>query len=243
MGNPAAARSSVPADPQDVYCGFRLPLLVLALTTGIAGFVDAFAFLRYGAFVANQSGNAVLLGVGVAGRHAGWPESGSSLIAFAVGTGVVSQLRAAPSRWSPSLRTLGCAVVTMALWAVLNTLLDYGRHGGWPRIALAAAGGLAMGALATLFARTAGITTAITYQSGTVAKLGERVARWLAGPNTSSRQRARHGVFLGLLALACYAVGGGLGTVAQHRPLWVPVWGTLALAALSVLVRSWRGRT
>ena len=110
MGDPAPARPSAISDPQDVYGEFRRPLLVLALTTGIAGFVDAFAFLRYGAFVANQSGNAVLLGIGLAGRHAAWPESAASLIAFAAGTGVVSQVRAARSPWSPSLRGLACAV-------------------------------------------------------------------------------------------------------------------------------------
>lgn len=241
MGDPAPARPSTISDPQDVYGEFRRPLLVLALTTGIAGFVDAFAFLRYGAFVANQSGNAVLLGIGLAGRHAAWPESAASLIAFAAGTGVVSQVRAAPSRWSPSYRGLACAVVTLALWAVLNVLLQHGRQGGPPRIALAAAGGFAMGALATLFARTAGISTAITYQSGTVAKIGERVGRWLAGPDTR-RKRARQGTFLGLLALICYATGGGLGTVAQQQPLWVPAWGALALSALSFLVRSRRSK-
>ncbi|MEU8165497.1 YoaK family protein [Micromonospora sp. NPDC049004] len=239
MGDSTSGQQS---DPQDASREFRYPLLVLALTTGIAGFVDAFAFLRYGAFVANQSGNAVLLGIGLAGRHAAWPESAASLIAFAAGTGVVSQVRAAPSRWSPSYRGLGCAVVALALWAVLNVLLHYGRHGGWPRIALAAAGGLAMGALATLFVRTAGITTAITYQSGTVDKIGERIGRWLAGPDTG-RRRARHGTFLGLLALTCYAAGGGLGTMAQEQPLWVPAWGALGLSALAFLVRSGRART
>ncbi|WP_328382983.1 DUF1275 domain-containing protein [Micromonospora zamorensis] len=241
MGDPAPARPSAISDPQDVYGEFRRPLLVLALTTGIAGFVDAFAFLRYGAFVANQSGNAVLLGIGLAGRHAAWPESAASLIAFAAGTGVVSQVRAARSPWSPSLRGLACAVLTLALWAVLNVLLHHGRQGGPPRIALAAAGGFAMGALATLFVRTAGITTHITYQSGTVAKIGERVGRWLAGPDTR-RKQARQGTFLGLLALLCYATGGGIGTVAQQQPRWVPAWGALALSALSFLVRSRRSK-
>ncbi|MFF4880005.1 YoaK family protein [Micromonospora sp. NPDC000668] len=239
MGDSASARPSITSDPQDVYREFRHPILVLAVTTGIAGFVDAFAFLRYGAFVANQSGNAVLLGIGLAGRHAAWPESAASLIAFAAGTGVVSQVRAARSRWSPSFRGLACAVVTMALWAALNALLHHGRQGGLPRIALAAAGGFAMGALATLFVRTAGIATAITYQSGTVAKIGERIERWLAGPGTG-RRRARQGTLFGLLALTCYAAGGGLGTVAQGQPLWVPAWGALALSALSLLVRSGR---
>ncbi|SCL73092.1 Uncharacterized membrane protein YoaK, UPF0700 family [Micromonospora peucetia] len=242
MGDSQPSTNGGTSDPEDSYREFRHPLLVLALTTGIAGFVDAFAFLRYGAFVANQSGNAVFLGIGLAGRHATWLESAASLVAFAVGTGVVSQLRAAHSRWSPSVRALACALVALSLWAVLNALLQYGRQGGLPRIALAAAGGLAMGALATLFARTAGITTAITYQSGTVAKTGERVGRWLAGPGTA-RRRARQGIFLGLLALTCYAVGGGIGTVTQQgQPRWVPAWGALALSTAALLLRQTRSR-
>ncbi|WP_433393568.1 DUF1275 family protein [Micromonospora sp. KLBMP9576] len=238
MGDAASAGAG---DPQDSYQEFRYPLAVLALTTGVAGFVDAFAFLRYGAFVANQSGNAIFLGIGVAGRHPTWFESAASLVAFAAATGVVSQLRHARSRWSPAARALAAAVAAMAFWAGLNALLHHGHQGGLPRIALAAAGGFAMGALATLFARTAGITTAITYQSGTIAKTGERVGRWLAGSG-AERSRARQGTFLGLLALTCYAVGGGVGTVAQAHPLWVPVWGALVLSALGLLLRPVRRR-
>ncbi|MFG1889270.1 YoaK family protein [Micromonospora sp. NPDC049051] len=242
MGDSASPRSSTgrdAPDPDDSYREFRRPLLVLALTTAIAGFVDAFAFLRYGAFVANQSGNAIFLGLSMAGRHPTWPESAASLVAFAVGTGVVSQVRAARSRSSPSARGLAAAVLAMSLWAVLNVLLRYGHQGGLPRVTLAAAGGLALGALATLFARTAGITTAITYQSGTVAKTGERVGRWLVGPGRG-RSRARQGALLGLLGLTCYAAGGGVGTVAQERPLWVPAWAALALSTVALLLRQVR---
>ena len=233
MGDPAPAGTG---DPRDSYQEFRRPLVVLGLTTGVAGFVDAFAILRYGAFVANQSGNAVFLGIGLAGRHATWRESAASMVAFAVATGVISRLRAARGPSSPPVRALAAAVAAMALWAVLNALLHHGHQGGQARITLAAAGGFAMGALALLFARTAGITTNITYQSGTVAKTGERIGRWLAGPQTD-RPRARQGTLLGLFALTCYAVGGGVGTLTQAHPLWVPACAALVLSILSFLLR------
>ncbi|MEU9508635.1 YoaK family protein [Micromonospora sp. NPDC048170] len=233
---PRPADRTGPPDPEDSYREFRHPLVVLAMTTCVAGFLDAFAYLRYGVFVANQSGNVVFLGIGSGGQHPDWPSAAASLVAFAAGTGVVTRLRAARSRWTPPVRGLAAVVVAMALWAALNVLFEYGRTGPPPRLALAAAGGFAMGCLATLFVRTAGIATSITYQSGTVAKTGERIARWLAGPGTD-RARARQASLLGLLTLAGYAVGGGIGTLAQQRPLWVPAWATLALLAVAPMLR------
>ncbi|MEV6813463.1 YoaK family protein [Micromonospora sp. NPDC051296] len=221
---------------------FRLPFLVLALTTGIAGFVDAFAYLSYGAFVANQSSNVVFLGIGPAGRHPTWPAAAASLVAFAAGAGVVTRLRATRSRWSAPVRVLVATVIATSVWAVLNVLLQYGRHGPQARIALSALGGFAMGCLATLFVRTAGVATTITYQSGTVAKTGERIVSWLAGPGVD-RTKARRASLLGLLTLVGYAVGGGIGTLAQQRPLWVPAWATLALVAVMFMVRPNPART
>lgn len=238
MPRPGPPRPADPrgADLEDSYREFRLPLLVLAVSTFVAGLLDAFAFLRYGVFAANQSGNAVLLGVGLAGEYPAWPGAAASLVAFAAGAGATSRLRAARGRRAPAARGLAAAVVTVWLWAALNVLFEYGRGGPHPRVGLAAAGGFAMGCLATLFVRTAGIATTITYQSGTVAKTGERLAAWLTGPGVD-RSAARRAALLGLLTLACYTAGGGVGTLAQQRPLWVPAWGSLALVAVAPLLR------
>ncbi|RBJ03187.1 DUF1275 domain-containing protein, partial [Micromonospora provocatoris] len=51
---------------------------------------------------------------------------------------------------------------------------------------------------------------------------------------------ARRGALLGLLALVSYSAGGAVGTLAQHRPRWVPLWGTIALAVLILLLRRHR---
>ncbi|WP_341715945.1 YoaK family protein [Micromonospora sp. FIMYZ51] len=232
---PAPANRTGP-DLADSYRAFRHPLVVLATTTFVAGFLDAFAYLRYGAFVANQSSNVVFLGIGPAGGHPAWPTAAASLVAFALAAGLTARLRAVRSRWSPVSRGLTAAVATAALWAVLNVLFQYGRSSPQLRALLAAIGGFAMGALATLFVRTAGISTTITYQSGTVAKTGERVVRWLAGPR-ADRSRARRASLLGVLTLAGYAVGGGIGTLAQQRPLWVPTWAAFALLTVAPMIR------
>ncbi|MGC4896625.1 YoaK family protein [Micromonospora sp. DT31] len=232
-------RSAPPAGqpgPTDSFREFRHPLTALMLAVVVAGALDAFAFLRYGAFVANQSGNAVFLGIGPAGEHPAWPVSAASLVAFATSAGLVDLLR---HRARPAVAPLVDIVVTevgMAAWTVLNLVLAYGRDGMGSRIALAAAGAVAMGSLTTVATRTAGVATPITYQSDTTAKTGERAARWLLGPH-AGRARARRGTLLGLLALGSYTIGGALGTLAQHQPRWVPLYGTLGLAALILLLR------
>ncbi|MGW4500545.1 YoaK family protein [Micromonospora sp. NPDC004336] len=218
------------------YREFRHPIVVLVLTIATAGVLDSFAFLRYGAFVANQSGNAVFLGIGPAGEHPRWPASAASLVAFAAGAGIVSRLREVTRRWSPPVVNVVAVELAMSLWVVLNVLLAYGRHGAGSRVVLAATGAFAMGSLTTLLSRTAGIATTITYQSGTTAKTGEHAVRWLVDRG-AGRARARLGTLLGLLGISSYAAGGAIGTLAQRQPRWVPLWGALALAVLIFLIR------
>ncbi|MFJ8832250.1 YoaK family protein [Micromonospora aurantiaca] len=226
-------------DSADSYREFRHPLAALVLAVVTAGALDAFAFLRYGAFVANQSGNAIFLGMGPAGGQPTWPVSAASIVAFATAAGLVNLLRRRTRPTAAPLVDIAVTEAAMVVWTLLNLALAYGRHGTASRVLLAAAGAVAMGSLTTVATRTAGIATPITYQSGTTTKIGERAARWLFGP-AADRGRARRGTLLGLLALVSYSVGGAVGTLAQHQPRWVPLWGTLALAVLILLLRRHR---
>jgi uncharacterized membrane protein YoaK (UPF0700 family) len=242
-GEPAAGGGSAgtgQGDQQDARAEFRIPLLALVVTTGVAGFLDAFSLLRYGAFVANQSGNVVHIGMGLAGWHPHWPTAAASLVGLAVGTGTMSRLRRGHGRWAPAARTLAGTIAALAIWAVLNSVLHTGMHSEVARLALTALGGYAMGNLTTLFSSMRGLAATITYQSGTVAKLGERAARSLAGPG-GGRSRARWGVFIGLLGLLGYGGGGAIGAVAQVFPVWMPVWALLALLLLMTTLN--RGQT
>ncbi|GIJ25173.1 hypothetical protein Vqi01_03350 [Micromonospora qiuiae] len=222
-------------DATDSYQEFRHPLLALALTTGIAGAMDAFAFLRYGAFVANQSGNAIFLGLGPAGEHPAWPASAAALVAFGAGAGIASWLRGQRRGRAATWVNLVITEAALVLWAVLNVLLAYGRHHASFRIVLAASGALAMGALATLLTSTAGFATTTTYQSGTVQKTGQYAVRWLTHPR-ADRGRAELGILLGLLTIASYAAGGAVGAWVQREPHWTPAWGAVALTAVALLV-------
>lgn len=220
----------------DSHQVFRHPLWALVLAVGVAGAMDSFAFLQYGAFVANQSGNVVLVGIGLAGKHPTWPGVAASLAAFAVGAGVTSRWRGATRRRSATLVTIVVTELTMLLWAGLNLLLAYGQRAPVARVALAGTGAFAMGCLTTLFNRTAGVTTTIVYQSGTVEKTGEHAVGWIMDRG-DQRSRARIGALLGLLALGSYAAGGAIGTLAQQQPRWVPLWGALVPPALLLLRR------
>ncbi|MFJ6950355.1 DUF1275 family protein [Micromonospora aurantiaca (nom. illeg.)] len=123
---------SAPYGPADSYREFRHPLAALVLAVVTAGALDAFAFLRYGAFVANQSGNAIFLGMGPAGGHPTWPVSAASIVAFATAAGLVNLLR---RRTRPTVAPLVDIAVTeaaMIVWAVLNLVLAYGERGDQP---------------------------------------------------------------------------------------------------------------
>ncbi|WP_155219247.1 YoaK family protein [Micromonospora sp. CP22] len=231
---------SVPPEGQDgttdAYREFRLPLTALALAIVTAGALDAFAFLRYGAFVANQSGNVIFLGMGPAGEHPEWPVSGAAIVAFAVSAGLVDLLRRSLRPPMASMVALAVTAAVMVVWTVLDLALAHGRYGMASRVLLAAAGAVAMGSLTTVATRATGVPTPITYQSGTTKHTGEQAVRWFLGPR-AGRVEARHAALLGLFALGCYTTGGALGTLAQHQSRWVPPSGTVAMLVLMLLVR------
>lgn len=64
---------------------FHIPFLALALSTGLAGVVDAFSFLKYKVFVGIQTGNVAFVGMGAADHLPAWPSALASLVAFGLG--------------------------------------------------------------------------------------------------------------------------------------------------------------
>ena len=137
----------------------------IALAIGasaLAGYVDAIGFLSLeGFFVSFMSGNTTRLAVGVAGIPAEALVAGRLILAFLGGV-------------------------------ILGSLI--GRLGGWKRqpmilmlvalmIALGALAGMwaAMGAENTTFERDGEVSIGLTYMTGTLVKLGQRIARALTG--------------------------------------------------------------
>ncbi|MER7283851.1 DUF1275 family protein [Dactylosporangium sp. NPDC000244] len=240
----AADGASAAHEAPDSSAEFRSPVLSLATATGVAGLMDALALTRYGVFVANQSGNLIHVGMGLAGHDPLWSASAASIAAFGCGAGTAfrARRRCGPGhRLDPAVIEFSLAAVALILWTVLDAALDHGVPGPGRRAALAAAGGFFMGCFGGLFARTAGIATTITYQSGTVKKTGERIVAWITGSG-QVRRKTSQGVALGLLGLAGYVGGAFLGTLTSGRPMLTFAVAGTVLAALLLTLRSIRRR-
>jgi uncharacterized membrane protein YoaK (UPF0700 family) len=221
-GGSAAGGSPAAGD----RAAFRAPFLALALAAGVAGILDAFALTRYGVFVANQSGNVVHVGMGLVGHDPSWPASVASMAGFAAGAGVAFRLRGlgGPGHRSPAAVELCLTIGALLLWAAVDVALDRGAVAGIRWVVLVVAGGFSMGCMSALMVRSAGTAVSTTYQSGTVAKTGERIAAWITGTGPE-RTKARHASVMGIIGIAGYATGGGIGALTQHHAV-----GTFAVA-------------
>ncbi|MFF9909612.1 DUF1275 family protein [Streptomyces sp. NPDC013457] len=177
-----------------------LPPLMLTLTV-VAGLVDAVSFLALGqVFVANMTGNVVLLGFAVAGA-AGFsaPASLTALASFLVGAVGGGRLgtRFAAHRG----RLLGAGVAGQALLvaAALATAATSGDEVGAPvRYTLIVALGIAMGLQTAVVRRVAvpGLTTTVLTQTLT----GLAADSTAAGRAAPRRALSVLAMFLGALA-------------------------------------------
>jgi uncharacterized membrane protein YoaK (UPF0700 family) len=214
------------------------------LLTGIAGWVDAVAYVRSGqVFVANQTGNAVFLAVQVAERWLPGVSPGrvrisvggdtygplASLIGFCLGVAVsVFPLRRA--------RRAGDGAPPWHLLAIEAVLLgSVVLLAGTPRevrLGLAAA---AMGTQSVYAARVAmrGVTT--TTLTGTLVAL---ISAFAEDPG----RRARQAVVLLSAVWAAYTIGAWGGAAAGLRWSIGTVHGIAALVAAAVAVAVWRDR-
>ncbi|TRW17767.1 YoaK family protein [Glacieibacterium frigidum] len=149
---------------------------ILWLATGLsalAGFVDATGFLYLGGFfVSFMSGNSTRLAVGVAALPREALIAAGLIAAFVIGV-VAGSLAG----------TLGGArrrAVVLALVAVLLGAAVACDALGW-RAGAAAAMALAMGVENVVFERDGEVQIGLTYMTGTLVKVGQRIAHALRG--------------------------------------------------------------
>ena len=176
---------------------------------GLAGFVDATGFIATGGFFLSfMSGNSTRLGVGVmtSGGHA---TLAAALILLFV-TGVMAG------------SLIGRAAAALALAAALAAL-------GWLMAAFLITA-FAMGAENTVFEADGEVRISLTYMTGNLVKVGQRLAGALTG-----RRRWAFVPFLALwLAMVCGAVAGAaLWPLLGLGGLWVAAGAALLLAVLS----------
>ena len=147
--------------------------ILAACLSAVAGYVDALGFLAVGGFfVSFMSGNTTRLGVGVAQRSVHAAIAAGLIGAFVVGVVAGSLI----GRFAGSRRrfaVLSCVAGLLALAAVLS----------WFGVFAPAVGAmaLAMGAENAVFERDGEVSIGLTYMTGTLVKVGQRITGALLG--------------------------------------------------------------
>ncbi|RYD93702.1 MAG: DUF1275 domain-containing protein [Sphingomonadales bacterium] len=139
----------------------------------LAGFVDAIGFLQSGGlFVSFMSGNSTRLAVGLASGQAIAALAAMIIVSFVAGVVLGSLLGA---RWSAIRTSLSLVMVALLLGSA-SALALAGREG-----LLLAPLAMAMGCANTVFQRDGDVTVGVTYMTGALVRLGQRLADALRG--------------------------------------------------------------
>jgi uncharacterized membrane protein YoaK (UPF0700 family) len=202
-------------------------LLVLTLTTGL---VDASSYLGLGhVFTANQTGNIVLLALGLAGS-ANLPVAGPlvSLGAFVLGAGAAGVVAKRTGGRGLMLvgRALAIEISLLGIAAILAAAIDVtpDSPSGYIVIALLA---MAMGTRNATIARIGGSDLTTTVLTSTLA--------WVAAdlPFTGGSGKGSVRRTAALMALFCGALAGAL---LLKSSLWLPLSAAAGLALATWLV-------
>lgn len=223
-----AAMSGEGASGQSA-ASFRAPVIVLAALSLTAGFADGYSLTHANVFVANQSGNVVRVGMGAVGAFDAWPLALCSIVGFAVGGLIAWTLTRSAARTQVTLvrvRLLTVMALIVLWW--LGMLLISGQG---TDVVAALLGAAAMGVLASVMTRVAGVPVQTTFQSATVLRSAEGAAEWATHADPQHRT-GRTLALLSLITLTAYAGGGALGALAE-RTLTT---GSVAVLMMPVLL-------
>jgi uncharacterized membrane protein YoaK (UPF0700 family) len=213
-----------------------LPALVVAvLLAAITGYVDAVAFDRFlGVFVANQSGNAVFLGMAIGGSTAStvWRPA-TSMVGFALGIVVAQLLRPRAPRGRIGAWLLACELVLFLVVIAITGPIDRVHIAdGAEGFVLIVLMSMAMGVQTEVIRHVAGTAVATTYQTGAIARLGEAVTRVVS---RSTRLREEREIMVLLLVLAAYVAGAAVGAAAPGVWRWSMVVAATVVGLLALL--------
>jgi uncharacterized membrane protein YoaK (UPF0700 family) len=216
-----------------------------ALLAAVAGFLDALNLVELtGTFVANQTGNTVLVGIALADGNLGesWPAA-AAVVSFVLGGKLAAQMAARLAgavRW-PLLVSEAALLVAFALVAVLGAEDSAGRATGPTLAALVVLGAAAMGIQASAVLHVHGEPVSTTFTSGMLHDAG-RLAAELASRRVDHVSRLRGGFVVLSVAVLVYAGGAAVGALAAKGGriwLFVPA-AVVSLLAADELLRTRR---
>jgi len=192
----------------------------------LAGYVDAVGFLKLGGvFIAFMSGNSTELGAGLGtGRGVELIRCGLVILTFLAGV-VAGALAARLDRGRDRQTVLA---VESALLLIASLLQMYGHE-----MTAISVMTLAMGVENGVFQRHGEVSTALTYMTGTLVKMGQEMASALTGGPRFGW--ATH--FLHWAAFVAGAVAGGAG---YHRFGMQAIWAAAIWAACATLAAGWQ---
>lgn len=199
--------------------------LFAACLSSLAGYVDAIGFIQTGGFfVSFMSGNSTRVGVGLVQGSENGLVAGGLILCFLFGivAGSVSGHMAGKHR-----RTVVLILVSILLAAA--ACLDAVRAMPYAVAIMA----IAMGAENAVFSEDGEVRIGLTYMTGTLVKLGQRLSETLFGG-------APWGWAPYFLLWAGLLLGATTGAVAHHflglGALWGAVLAASAMAALAAFI-------
>lgn len=200
----------------------KIFILSMSLSS-LAGFVDAIGFMQLGGyFISFMSGNSTRLAVGIAGYEMQNVFLLVLLIgSFVGGTTIGSLLRHLFRSPSLSLGVLSSVTLLLAAGALLSMAgLKI------PAMMMLA---MAMGAENAIFQRDGGVVLGLTYMTGTLVKIGQKLAALMLGTD-------RTGWLHYVLLWAALVTGGVAGAACYHHfglyGLWLAVGWSLGINLL-----------
>lgn len=199
----------------------KYQLLAIGFAT-LAGFVDAIGFIESGGlFVSFMSGNSTRLAIGVADASMAAIAAMSLIGLFVAGV----TLNVLLSGMAGARRKAVAASVVAVLLATAAM-----AQSGSRQVATVAMLCVAMGAANAVFQRDGEVSIGLTYMTGTLVKLGYRLADTVRGRGTSA--------LLPYLALWLALVGGGVaGASLHHRLPHLSLWiGAAWSAGLALII-------
>lgn len=146
---------------------FKVRTVAICLAS-LAGYIDALGFMELGGFfVSFMSGNSTRLAVGTTGNLANAALAASLILTFLLGV-ILGSLVAHFAKHHRRAAVMSFVAALLFAAASLNAI-------GFKHAAVVAMG-LAMGAENAVFERDGEVSIGLTYMTGTLVKLGQRLA-------------------------------------------------------------------